>query len=94
MAVPKKRHTKSRRDKRRGQKWVSEPNLVSCPKCGELKRPHVICWNCGYYKGKEVVNVLKKLTKKERKKKEKEIKEKEKKTKKAKPLSMKELSRK
>jgi large subunit ribosomal protein L32 len=94
MAVPKKRHTKSRRDKRRGQIFLSKPNLVPCPKCGELKKPHTICWNCGYYKGKEVVNVLEKLTKKERKKKEKEIAEKEKKEKRAKPLSMEELSKK
>jgi len=94
MAVPKQRHTKSRREKRRGQIWLSGPNLVPCPKCGKPKRPHTVCLNCGYYKGKEVVNVLKKLTKKERKKKEKEIAEKEKGEKKAKPLSMEGLSRK
>lgn len=34
---------------------------------------HHICANCGFYKGREAVDVLKKLTKKERKAKEKEI---------------------
>jgi len=37
--------------------------------------PHTACKNCGYYKGKEVVNVLGKLTKKEKKLREKEIKQ-------------------
>jgi len=81
--------------------------LVKCPKCGKPKLPHTICWNCGYYKNREVIDVLKKLTKKERKKKEKEMKEKEKTItrpklasaerdpeKKAKPLTMEELSKK
>jgi len=35
--------------------------------------PHRVCANCGFYKDKEVVDVLKKLTKKERKEKEKEL---------------------
>ncbi len=39
--------------------------------------PHVVCANCGFYKGKEVVDVLKKLTKRERKAKEKELEAKE-----------------
>ena len=97
MAVPRGRHTKSRRDKRRMHLFLKGPVLVPCPKCGKLKRPHVICWNCGYYKEKEVVDVLKKLNKQERKKMEKEMKAKEKKEKeksKERPLSLKELSRK
>jgi large subunit ribosomal protein L32 len=38
--------------------------------------PHTVCQNCGTYKGREMVDVMKKLTKKERKQKEKEIEEK------------------
>ena len=63
-----------------------------CPKCGKPVRPHTICESCGYYKGKQVIDVLKKLTKKEKKKKEKEMKEGEKTAKK--PLTMEELSKK
>ena len=94
MAVPKQRHTKSRRDKRRAHIFLKAPLLVKCQKCGKMILPHIICWNCGYYKGEEVIDVMKKLTKKERKKKEKEIAGKEKEEKKAKPLSMEGLSKK
>ncbi|MCD6232950.1 50S ribosomal protein L32 [bacterium] len=98
MAVPKQKHTKSRRDKRRAHIFLKVPTLIPCPKCGRLIPPHTVCPYCGYYKGVEVINVLKKLEKKERKKREKEIKEREKeqkaKAKTAGPLTMEELSRK
>lgn len=76
--------------------FLQAPVLSVCERCGKAKLPHAVCPNCGFYKGKEVVNVLEKLEKKERKKREKEIKEREKEEgeKKAKPLTMEELSRK
>jgi large subunit ribosomal protein L32 len=55
---------------------------------------HTVCQGCGYYKGEEVIDVMKKLTKKERKKKEKEIEAKGEEDKKPKSLSMEELSKK
>lgn len=97
MAVPKQRHTKSRRNKRRLHIFLKKPVLVKCPKCSKLILPHTICWNCGYYKGEEVVDVLKKLTKKERRRREKEMKAKEREEKekaKEKPLTWEEMSRK
>jgi hypothetical protein len=42
---------------------------------------HTACKNCGHYKGKEVVDVMAKLTKKEAKNREKEIKTAEKESK-------------
>lgn len=96
VAVPKQRHTKSRRNKRRLHIFAKVPTLTLCSKCGKPTRPHTICWNCGYYKGQEVIDVLKKLTKKERKKREKEIAAKEregKKEVKEKPLNWEELSK-
>ncbi len=74
--------------------YIKQPLFGICPKCGKEIRPHTICWNCGYYKGEEIVDVLKKLTKKEKKKREKEILAKEKEEKGAKPLTMEELSKK
>ena len=94
MAVPKQRHTKSRRNRRRMHIFLKSPNLTKCPKCGKPTLPHIVCLNCGYYKGKEMVNVLKKLTKRERKKKEKEIKTEDKEKNKGKSLSLRELPRK
>ncbi len=90
MAVPKQRKTKSRRNQRRSHLSLKAPSLVSCSKCGKLILPHIVCPECGFYKGKEVIDVLSKLDKKSRKKKEKEIKEKEEKKK---ELDMKSLSR-
>lgn len=77
MAVPKQKHTKSRRNKRRGNIFLKKRNLILCSKCGKAKLPHVVCQNCGFYRDKEIIDVLRKLTKKERKAKEKEIAEKD-----------------
>ena len=60
MAVPKRRVSKARRDKRRSNVWkIKTPELVKCSNCGEYKRPHRLCSNCGYYDGKQVVAVEK-----------------------------------
>ena len=54
-----------------------------------------MCANCGYYKGRQVIDVLAKLDKKERKKKEKELHEHEKESaEKGEILSAEELSHK
>ncbi len=58
--------------------FITPAALTTCSKCAKQVRPHTICKNCGYYKGKEVINVLGKLTKKEKKNREKEMKEAEK----------------
>ncbi len=49
-------------------------SMARCAKCGASTIPHAVCLNCGYYKNREVIDVLKKLTKKERKAKEQELK--------------------
>jgi ribosomal protein L32 len=38
--------------------------LVACTKCGAKIKSHVTCPKCGFYKGKEVVDTMKKITKK------------------------------
>lgn len=56
MAVPARRVSKARRDKRRSSVWKMDvPELVKCPQCGEYKRPHRVCQACGYYNGKQVI---------------------------------------
>lgn len=56
MPVPKKKHSKSRRDMRRAQHdKMDTPMFVTCPNCKESLRPHRACGACGFYKGKEVI---------------------------------------
>ncbi len=56
MAVPKRRVSTTRRDKRRSNVWkLTAPTLVKCPNCGEYTRPHTVCKACGQYKGKQVI---------------------------------------
>lgn len=58
MAVPKRKLSSARKNKRRSNVWkLSAPSFSKCTQCGELKVPHRVCPNCGYYKGKEVVKV-------------------------------------
>jgi large subunit ribosomal protein L32 len=76
---------------------MKKPVLVKCQKCGKVILSHTICSFCGYYKGREVIDVFAKLDKKEKKRMQKEMKEKEKEDqeiKKKKSLSLRELSKK
>jgi len=68
MAVPKQRHTKSRRNRRRSHHALKKQGFSVCPKCGEPILPHNLCSNCGVYSGKEVIDVMAKLDKKKEKK--------------------------
>jgi large subunit ribosomal protein L32 len=55
---PKKKHSHARKMKRRSNVWkLDMPGLSNCTQCGELKSPHRVCGNCGYYNGKQVVKM-------------------------------------
>src|SRR6476469_11149287 len=54
MAVPKRKTSKARRDKRRATHAIEAPRVNVCPQCGSPKRAHRICPTCGTYKGREV----------------------------------------
>ncbi|MBR2460351.1 MAG: 50S ribosomal protein L32 [Clostridia bacterium] len=57
MAVPKKKVSKARRDKRRSNVWkLDAPAMVKCS-CGEYNLAGRICRACGTYKGKELIKV-------------------------------------
>ena len=53
MGVPKRKVSRSRRGKRRTHQHLSVPQLVECPRCKALIRPHRVCPVCETYKGKE-----------------------------------------
>ena len=55
MAVPKKRTSSARRDKRRAQHKAGKPKLNSCPRCHSPRLPHRVCPTCGTYAGREVI---------------------------------------
>ncbi len=73
MAVPKRRQSSSRSGKRRSHDALTPPNIPCsgfsrgtsgnrskkfiCPHCKQIKKPHTICHNCGYYRGRQVVAV-------------------------------------
>jgi large subunit ribosomal protein L32 len=71
--VPKKRHTKGSRNQRRMHLFLENPTLTVCKKCGKPVKAHIVCPACGFYKGKEVVDVLSKLDRRSRRAKEAEM---------------------
>src|SRR5262249_57778199 len=54
MAVPKKKTSKSRRDKRRATHRLEAPRVNTCPQCGRPKQPHRMGPNCKTYAGREI----------------------------------------
>ena len=53
MAVPKRKTSKARRDKRRSNVWKLEtPGIVTCPKCGAFRMPHRMCKEYMTYNGR------------------------------------------
>lgn len=58
MAVPKRKHSKARRDTRRNSHWkLVLPGLAKCPECGAARLPHRMCKECGNYNGRTVVKI-------------------------------------
>ncbi len=59
MALPKRKTSKSRRDKRRTHYKAEAPAISTCSNCGEPMRPHNICGKCGYYNGRKILEAEK-----------------------------------
>ena len=51
-AVPKRKISRTRRDKRRTHWKLSAPTFSSCSNCGQPARPHIVCRSCGQYRGR------------------------------------------
>ena len=52
MAHPKRKTSKTRRDKRRTHYKAVMPALGVCSNCGATVKLHTVCPECGYYRGK------------------------------------------
>lgn len=60
MAVPKRKVSRTRRDKRRSSVWkLTQPAFTICSHCGKLMVPHRVCGSCGFYRDREIVNMEK-----------------------------------
>ncbi len=56
MAVPKRKTSKQRRNKRRASAYrFNKPTVTTCPNCSEPVMPHRVCRACGYYDGKQII---------------------------------------
>lgn len=57
-ALPKRKISKSRRDRRRAHDSIKTFHLVRCSSCGSMKRSHHMCLECGSYKGRQILPVV------------------------------------
>jgi len=56
-ALPKQRISRHRQGNRRRHIFIAPVHLVACRTCGEMKRPHHVCPSCGYYRGRQVIQI-------------------------------------
>lgn len=54
---PKRKHSKGRRDRRRAHDALVASTLATCSNCGEQHIHHTVCPSCGFYAGREVVEI-------------------------------------
>ncbi len=57
MAHPKRKTSKSRKNKRRTHLAVQGVTLATCSNCGTTHEYHAACKECGYYRGRQVISV-------------------------------------
>lgn len=55
--LPKKKYPKARQGKRRQHIRVAEKQLTRCPQCHSARLPHHACPVCGYYHGREAIEI-------------------------------------
>jgi large subunit ribosomal protein L32 len=56
-AVPKRKISRGRRNRRRAHHALRMPHLVTCPHCQEPTLPHRACPSCGTYRGKQIIEI-------------------------------------
>jgi large subunit ribosomal protein L32 len=58
MAVPKKKKSKAKVRAGRASNWRLTASARSvCPRCTTVKLPHTVCPTCGWYKGRQAIDV-------------------------------------
>ena len=62
MGLPGHRRTSGDKRRNHTQLALKANTTTNCPKCGKAILPHRACAFCGTYRGRQVLNVAKKLT--------------------------------
>ncbi len=73
--VVRMRHTRSHTKNRRSHHALDDSKFVKCDNCSALKKSHTVCSSCGHYRGKKVLDLVKKAEKKQKKQKAKKAEE-------------------
>ena len=69
--VVRMRSTKSHTGNRRSHHALESTSFAKCENCQALKRRHTVCMSCGFYRGKKVLDLVKKMEKQQEKEKAK-----------------------
>jgi len=56
MAVPKRKTSKSRRDKRRSHHKIKDSNIIEDKKTGEYRLSHHLDLKTGIYNGRQIID--------------------------------------
>lgn len=64
VPLPKRKLSKGRRNRRRAHDAIGVPALVECSNCHKQILPHRVCPHCGFYKGRQVIEIKVESTKK------------------------------
>tara|TARA_X000000368_G_C23029886_1_gene712010 strand:- start:1545 stop:1718 length:174 start_codon:yes stop_codon:yes gene_type:complete len=57
MAVPKRKTTVSKRNKRRSHHRISNVNIIEDKKSGEYRMSHHVDLKTGFYNGKKILDI-------------------------------------
>lgn len=55
--VIRMRHNRSQSKQRRSHHALKAVNLTACSNCGVMHRPHHMCLECGFYNGRQVMDL-------------------------------------
>ena len=65
--VNRMRATRAHRDNRRSHHALDEVRFSKCGHCGAQHKGHTVCMKCGYYNGRQVINLTAKVEKRAKK---------------------------
>ena len=55
--LPKRKRSKSRQGTNSAHRQITLPTLTECQHCHAPVKPHMVCPSCGYYRGRDVLEI-------------------------------------